>query len=359
MTLTAIPDSAEEVTAEWLTAVLQDGGAIAGKVAAVETAHFGEGIGMMSYMLRCRLAYETREETAPRSLIVKLEPRAQAARANIDDWHGFEREIRFYREVAGQVPFRVPHCYHGAFDDKRAVIVLEDLGHLRIPNQIHGLHDRETLAAVRQIARLQARYWDSPDLESFPWMPLDDPRLTMRYRETWPLFEEVYGLRIGEEAVALGRRLATSLDWLRTEIATRPRTVCHGDLRADNLFFGEPGTDDEVVIFDWQVCTRCFGALDVTRLLGGSEPAIERSNHRDEVFEAWYGTLRREGVAGYDREAALADLRLGVLVNLCVPLRILSFWGADPPGRKGQLMDAIATRVFALALEVEAAARMP
>ena len=201
--------------------------------------------------------------------------------------------------------------------------------------------------------------WASPDLASFDWMPFDDPRLTMRYRETWQFFEEVYGLRIGPEAVKLGRRLAESLDWLRAEIATRPRTVCHGDLRADNLFFGEEGTEDEVVIFDWQVCTRCFGALDVTRLLGGSEPAVERSHHRDEVFNAWHETLLSEGVTDYDRAAALADLRLGVLVNLCVPVRILSFWGADPPGRKGQLMDVIATRIFALALECDAAARLP
>ncbi|MEM7225653.1 MAG: phosphotransferase [Pseudomonadota bacterium] len=354
-----IPDSAEEVTADWLTAVLQDTGVIDGRVAQVESEHFGEGVGMMSFMLRCRLGYEGPSSRAPTSLIVKLEPKGAVYRDYIETWHGFEREIRFYQEVAPQARCRVPAFYHGASDEQRAVIVLEDLGHLRVVNQVRGLRDRETVAAVRQIARLHGRYWDSPALVRLDWLPRDEPRLTLSYEETWDEFEAVYGLRIGPAAVDLGRRLAGSLDWLRAEIASRPHTVCHGDLRADNIFFGPDGSDDAAVIFDWQVCVQAFGALDLARLLGGSEPAAERASHANEVFAAWHDTLLNEGVTGYDRADAFADLRLGVLVNLCTPVRILSIWGADAPGRKGQLLDALATRMFALAMEVDAGARLP
>ena len=354
-----VPDSIDEVTADWLTTVLQGAGVIGCRVSEVESTHFGEGIGMMSYMVRCRLRYDAPQGGEPGSVIVKLEPTGEVYRKSIENWRGFEREIRFYRDVAQAVRFRVPTFHHGAYDEHRAVIVLEDLGHLQVRDQVHGLRDQETLAAARQIGRLHARYWDSDALETFDWMPVDDERLTLNYAETWAQFEHVYGVRIGEDAVALGRRLSKSLDWLRAEIASRPRTVCHGDLRADNLFFGEPGSSDEVVIFDWQVCTRCFGALDVARLLGGSEPAAERSRHASEVFAAWHDTLLSEGLEGYDFEAALDDLRLGVLVNLCTPVRIMSIWGADAPGRQGQLLDVIATRMFALAIEVDAAARLP
>ncbi len=342
-----------------MTAVLQGADVISCRVSAVESTHFGDGVGMMSYMLRSRLIYDAPQGSEPTSVIIKLEPTREAYRKSIESWRGFEREIRFYQDVAQGVNLRVPKLYHGAFDEHRAVIVLEDLGHLRVLDQVHGLRDHETLAAARQIGRLHARYWDSEALDGFDWMPLDDERLTLHYNETWEQFEEVYGVRIGEEAVALGRRLGTSLDWLRAEVSSRPRTVCHGDLRADNIFFGEPNTPDEVVIFDWQVCTRCFGALDVTRLLGGSEPAAERRSHASEVFTAWHDTLQSEGLKDYDFDMALDDLRLGVLVNLCTPVRILSIFGADPPGRQGQLLDVIATRIFALAVEVDAAARFP
>jgi hypothetical protein len=45
-------------------------------------------------------------------------------------------------------------------------------------------------------------------------------------------FEEVYGLRIGRDAVALGRRLNTALDWLRTGI--RRPTADHLSRRFSN-----------------------------------------------------------------------------------------------------------------------------
>lgn len=313
----------------------------------------------MSNMARCRPRYDAPQGGEPSSLVVKLEPTDSAARAKIDLWRGFEREIRFYREIAKETPFRVPHFYYGAFDSQNAVIVLEDLEDLTVRDQVHGLHDHEAVAAVKQIARLHGRYWDSPNLGAYDWMPDNEGRLTDIDEHKWGLFEDVYGVRIGSDAVALGRQLCHSLDWLRAEMDQRPRTICHGDFRADNMLFGEPGSRDEVVIIDWQVCTRCFGALDVARLLGGSEPAAERRAHFNEAFEAWCAGLREAGVSSYGVEDARKDLQLGVLVNLCTPVRILSIWGPDVTGRRGQLLDAIATRMFALAIEVEAVQRLP
>ncbi|MCP4327069.1 MAG: phosphotransferase [Alphaproteobacteria bacterium] len=354
-----VPDAIEEITADWMTAVLRETGVIACRVEDLAVSHFGEGIGMMSFMVRCRPRYDAPRGGEPASLIVKLEPKGEATRKVIEQWRGFEREIRFYREIADVTPLRVPHFYYGAFDAHRAVIVLEDLGHLTVRDQVHGLRDQETLTAVGQIARLHAKYWDSPSLCGFDWIPENEERLTSIDPDAWALFQDVYGLRVGPEAVALGQRLVGQLDWLREEIARRPQTICHGDFRADNLFFGEAGSNDEVVIFDWQVCTRCIGALDVSRLLGGSESEAERIQHFNEVFRVWHEGLQQAGLSDYDIETALADLRLGVLVNLCTPVRILSIWGPDAPGRRGQLLDVIATRMFAFAVEVEAAQRLP
>ena len=354
-----IPETPGEVTAEWLTQVPDSAGVTDTPVSQVETTSFGDGVGMMSLMLRCGLSYGASGGGEPASLVVKLEPKSGSSRSYIDRWRGFEREIRFYREVARNAGLRVPAFYHGAYDDKGAVVVLDDLGHLRVADQIHGLRDQETIAAVRQIARLHARYWRSPALRGFDWMPVDETRLPINYRESWDRFEEIYGLRLGPEAVALVRRLRESLDWLRAEMAARPHTVCHGDLRADNVFFGAPGSADEVAIFDWQMCAQCFGALDVARLLGGSEPEAERHHHAGQVFEAWHQALLDEGVTDYGRDEALDDLRLGVLVNLCIPLRMMAVWGADAPGRKGKLLDVVTTRHFALALELDAARRLP
>lgn len=352
-----IPDSIEEVTADWLTAVLQHAGAIDCRVSTVESTHFGEGVGLLSFMLRCRLHYDAPHGDEPASVIIKLEPEGERYRESVEYSRGFEREIRFYRDLAPQTPIRVPRFFYGDYDKHRAVIVLEDVGHLTSRNQIHGLQNSETVAAARQIARLHAKYWNNDTHEALSWMPVHDERLTMNYAECWDLFEDVYGLRIGKDAVAMGRRLRDAIDWLRAEMTARPRTVCHGDFRADNMFFSGDGED--VVVIDWQLSTRSLGALDVARLLGGSEPPIERSSHHMETFNVWYQTLRDEGVAEYSQETALQDFRLGALIVLSVPVRITTLWGPDPGGRQGQLMDAIATRMFASAMEIDAAARLP
>ena len=361
--MTPIPDTIEQLTPEWLTAALQSAGAIACRVAGAEITRMGEGIGLLSSMARCHLHYDAPTGDEPASVVVKLEPERQRFRDFVEAAHGFEREIRFYRDVGPRVPIRIARLYCGDWDAHRAVIVLEDLGHLQARNQIHGLRHQETVAAVQQIARVHARFWNNDALAALQWMPVFEPRLTSGIVENWPLFEEVYGLRIGADGVALGRRLCGALDWLRDAILARPRTVCHCDFRADNILFGQPcGPDnvpEEVVIIDWQVCNRSLGAADVARVLGGSEPAAERTGHPMEVLNCWHETLRSEGVTDYDFDAALEDLRLGALLALGVPLRVLSLHGPDPGGRVGQLLDTMAIGMFTFALEIDAPSRLP
>jgi len=358
-TMIPIPDIIEEVTADWLTAILRSGGVIGCRVNSVESTPIGEGVGMLSSMVHCRLHYDEPTGGKPPSLVVKLLPKDPLARQSLEVSHGFEREIRFYREVAAGAPIRVPSFFYGDCDQHRAVVVLEDLGNLEARNQIHGLHNAETVAAAREIARLHAHYWNENRADRLDWMPVHDDQSTVAYAGYWELFEEVYGLRIGKDAVALGRRLSTALEWLRAEFAARPRTICHGDFRADNLFFGDGGRSDGVVVIDWQLCTRSLGSLDVARLLGGSEPSRERASYHIEGFTAWHEALMIEGVRDYSLEEAFQDFRLGALMNLCLPVHVFSKWGPDPGGRRGQLLDVIATGMFAFALEVDAAARLP
>jgi hypothetical protein len=102
-----------------------------------------------------------------------------------------------------------------------------------------------------------------------------------------------------------------------------------------------------------------MAAIDPTRLLGGSEPAAERSGHQLEVCAAWHEGLLLAGVRGYDLEDALRDFRLGALYNLLVPVKALYMVGDDPGPRSARLVDADAERLFASALELDAGAMLP
>jgi hypothetical protein len=79
-----IPDSIEDVTADWLTAVLQSGGIIVCRVETVESTHIGEGVGMLSSMLQCRVHYDEPTGGEPLSLVVKLLPKDPLARQSLE-----------------------------------------------------------------------------------------------------------------------------------------------------------------------------------------------------------------------------------------------------------------------------------
>jgi len=67
----------------------------------------------MSLIVQVGIAYATAPpDGAPASLVAKLEPAAGAFREAERRFGAFDREIRFYREVAGRVPLRLPRIYY-------------------------------------------------------------------------------------------------------------------------------------------------------------------------------------------------------------------------------------------------------
>jgi aminoglycoside phosphotransferase (APT) family kinase protein len=46
------------------------------------------------------------------------------------------------------------------------------------------------------------------------------------------------------------------------------RTLIHGDYRIENFLVGPPGTDDELVVLDWQVVSVGNGRRDLAYFIG-------------------------------------------------------------------------------------------
>ena len=223
-----------------MTDVLRGGGVL-GRGAAVvgcEATVIGHDFGFLSRMLRVALRYDGPAPGAPPSVVVKLEPAAGEYRTFGDELHAFAREIRFYREVAAVVPLRLPRLYHGDLDGECGVLVMEDLGFATPGDQLAGLHAEQVLATVRLIGRLQGHFWDNAALAALDWMPRSN-RVEVDYDGKWPSLVEHFGAAIGPAGLALGARLlGGGSAWVEAEIARRPRTIVHADLRADNLLFG-------------------------------------------------------------------------------------------------------------------------
>lgn len=352
------PMHVEEITPQWITHALREGGVLKeASVKSIEKKILGEGKGFLSSVVQVKIEYDFEEKDAPVSVVVKIEPEEGGFKDFGDEMNAFQREIRFYREIADTVPIRLPKLYYAVDQPPAYSMVMEDLSHFIPGDQVVGMHEQQVIKTVEEIARLQARYWNNEALEKIAWMP-DFNDISWDYIEKWPSFVEHYGYCLDDSGLELGEKLGHFLDWKKDKILKRPRTIVHFDLREDNLMFPPPGEEGAILILDWQLTIKNIGAFDVFRLMGGSEIPKERKGHQFQILKVWHDTLLQEGISNYTWEDAIYDFRLGALAFLCTPVHFhTEIIGIK--GRTQKLAEAIFTRSFASAVEIDAASILP
>jgi Ecdysteroid kinase-like family len=354
-----IPRSAEEITPKWFEEIVFRDLDLP-SVSRITKTNVGDGRGFLSQTFKVELDYASANvDGAPKSVVVKMQPTSGLYQAKANELHAFLREVSFYRDIAPKAPIRLPKIYFAETAAGAGAIVMEDLGFLSGGDQIQGLEHSQAIATAREIGKIHAAYWNSSDLDLFDWAPKRDHYNSDHYAETWPDFAKTYGTKIGAEALSIGARAAKHIDWLEEKIASRPISIIHGDLRADNLLFNRGDTGDEVVILDWQLVAKNMATIDIARLLGGSEPVLERRGHQMEIAHAWYGSLMEAGITDYSRKEAEDDFRLGILHCLQIPVNLFARGHKTDTGRRRELIEVIISRFFAAALELDAGSLLP
>ncbi|MHB8576765.1 MAG: protein kinase family protein, partial [Dehalococcoidia bacterium] len=200
MTTATVPATLDEVTPEWLTHALREGGLLGdAAVTGMQRQIIGEGSGFVGLLARLTLEYDRSIEGAPRTLIVKLPSSMPMARALANFFRFYEREIRFYREVAQQSTLRTPRCYASAMDPAAGnfILLLEDLSAFRLGDQLASCSIDDARLAIEELARFHADWWESPRLEALDWMLLPSDPLNRlagpQLVQTLPVLIERYG----------------------------------------------------------------------------------------------------------------------------------------------------------------------
>ena len=277
----AMPQSIDAITPQFLTdalATASDGGIVTG----VRADDIGTGVGVFGLIARLHLTWEGAAPSAPTTVVAKMPTSAEANR-NVGLALGlYEREHRFYAEVASDVPLRVPVCHvnHGDAATGRYLLVLEDLSAMEPGDQLAGLNAARASAIVSRLAAHHALWWESTRLDELRWLPAQDdplylaavPPIVSAGIAALAAFES----SLPSGSMELARRVDAGFVELTHACAAGPHTFVHGDARLDNLFF-ERGTDDCAVI-DWQLSLRCRGVADVVWLLATSmDPEIQNT----------------------------------------------------------------------------------
>ncbi len=355
----AIPTSPEAVTPDWLTGALRDGGALdpASAVASTAVESMGERGGVNGETARLLLDYEG--APGPASLIVKFPAPRDGALGVATFQRWYEREVRFYRELAPEGVIATPRCYFAALESpSQYLLLLEDLepAH-RLGDQLAGATSVEAEAAVDVLARFHARWWGDATLDDHPWMPFTTVGLHnagpvgRTFARTWAAVSQALGETLPAGVTPLIDRAVELYPALLEAASSPPITVIHGDFRLDNLFFDAGGA---VTTIDWQFTARCRGAYDLAYFVGLDLDAAAREAHETALQQRYVDVLREHGVAGYDLDQCRRDYALGLLLSFAV--FTIGAAGEQPNERMRAVHEVGLQRLAGAILEADTAA---
>ena len=314
----AVPSTMLMLTPDFLSEVL------GADVRAVKVLAKNIGNGITSSIVRIGLEYGQGEYDntgclafgLPTTLIAKFSSFNDVVRGECLRLGFYEREVYFYKALAGKTDARTPVCYYAAFDPDsgRCLLLLEDLtGHVRESSAAGGSVDQVRLA-VQAMARLHAGWWDHPELHEIPHFFRAPSKHEEIVAAFWETFRQGMGLGDSPEILHVEEVLRRETGAAEAVLNEGPLTLVHNDYQLDNLSFGLPGRAPEVVLLDWGIYTTARGAADLAYLLVGSLSIEDRRAHEMALMQAYVDALADLGVAGYTMEHLLADYRQAMLL---------------------------------------------
>jgi len=317
----------EDISAEWLTAALREGGSLPeGQVTSVTPERIAVGVGLMGRLARLTVEYEGAGAGAPTSIIYKYPIDIPQNREVADAYRFYKREYDFYANVADQSPLRTAKMYFGQCDENLDfVLLLEDLASGRAGDQVAGNAPADAKHALIELAKHHAKFWGKTDGMDF-LVEINDPVVKHVLKaSTEPaapamieVFSELFTPELIEITHGVVAKSGEALDSAKTKVAT----VAHGDYRADNLFYeGIPGGGDLAVI-DWQISSRGPGVGDLAYHLSQSISSDNRRAIEKDVARAYHQTLVDGGVSDYGFDEMWDDYREGVLFALVYPITV-------------------------------------
>jgi Ecdysteroid kinase-like family len=322
----SVNETLEQLEPDWLDGVLREAGHNQSKVTDLRVEPLALS-GATTDMARLRITYAD-SGAGPESLVAKIRG-GKPVQVQMDQAMGlFERERRFYVELADRVPVRTAALvYAGDGDD--TPLLLQDLGALRMGDQQHGLAVDDAAAVMDSLAALHARFWQSPELMA-DWLvsPTEGVYCQMIAQVVAsgaPAVAERFAGRVSDATLAAVTDAAQDWHHVLERCAEGPHTLTHNDCRLDNVFFDDVPASQTVTpyLIDWQVPAGTRGTQDVANLLAGSMKVDDLERHWEELVARYHDGLLAGGVCDYTRQQCIQHYRQSVIYPLGQGLALL------------------------------------
>lgn len=283
--------SPEHITDTWLSERLN------ADVAIRHSQRIGDGLVGMN------VRYELLSDAAlaPSSLIAKLPSPDPTSRATGVALRNYEREVKFYQQLASTVDVRTAACYYADWceADGDFVLLLEDLTPAAQGNQLSGCDETYARRAVLELAKLHGPRWGDPALDELEWLQRrtadDAAQLTMLWDMFVGPFLATYRRHLSTEAQELVQRFGERLaDWI--DGREPPFTVTHGDYRLDNMMFATEAGGAPIAVVDWQTPGHGQATLDLAYFLGAGPLPTDRRRIERGLVDEYGAALNAYGV---------------------------------------------------------------
>lgn len=329
--------SADQITPQWVQAVLQHAGIAAPRVSLLSTTPIGHG--NLSATVRTEITYNANAADAVKAIVAKLTtgigPAVEIAAAH----DVYRRECEVYGFLGGRPPLSTPRCFwrNVGADGRTINLVLEDLSQRTRPgDQIAGCGVAEAEAVAKELAALHAAFWDDPRLDEADWL---------------------YNRGGGAETAAVTNTLAAKafrerfagrtdpalLDTIDTVVADLPRhfaaipqgrTLVHGEPRVDNVLFEDSPDGPKAWLIDWQFADRGSPMFDLAYFLAGSLTVEDRRSIDQGLVERHHVAIAAMD-PGYSLEQARAEFAGSLPLALYFTVGAVL---AMPPSEYGDLL---------------------
>ncbi|MFT5201424.1 MAG: hypothetical protein ACI9C1_000799 [Candidatus Aldehydirespiratoraceae bacterium] len=336
------PSNLDDLTPAVLTAALSERwpGVAVEHVDIVDAKRCGDGIASTADRVVLDLSYApgTKADLPVRLILKTMLASPHAPEAM------FRNEVRFYRELRDKLDIEAPVAFASHFDPAtgRFGLLLEDLTArgARFPSVLDPVSLDEVRSILSQLARLHARFWNSPRFANdLAWV--DTPM-------SGGMFDvfDLIGLELVEDQVErnpfkqeliapLGRTVAEMWDLLwRVQMrhCETPTTLLHGDPHLANTYLLP---DERGGLLDWQLMMRGCWAHDVIYLMVTALDPEVRNANQVALLGEYLDQLADAGVEDAPSlSAAYEQCRFAALWGLVIG------WLICPPDNYGQPITA-------------------
>jgi Uncharacterized oxidoreductase dhs-27 len=296
------PRNIDELSNEWLSE------SFGVEVTSFEVSFLEGGVLSDAFKIH-NIQYSKPATDAPGSAVIKLANVVDERRAYAISNNAYIKELKFFTDLADDIPMTTPRVYAIEQDGSREaeffVILMEDLtAHSKVFDQVLDAPNEAFTRKINlQAAAMHAKFWESPALQ-LDWVgdsggryvfPLDGscrdcPDNVDTYVHLW---EKMFGISPfdGPDAstsremtdLIAGPKCIAILDYMTEVMSSRPKTLLHGDLRADNIFrsLDKPADESTITYIDWQLVCAGPPGPEFAQAWQHSLPPESRRKDRD------------------------------------------------------------------------------